>query len=100
MDDVRAGTCRRVALQNRAGGESISLQDCSGERPPYSIVSPPEGASELIQIEGRTDRLGSKSTPFMAPMYVGGTVEEKIWRKVRARAARIRSLTDADVTPD
>ncbi len=96
---VHAGECREVILQNQAGSESINLQDVSGDRPVTSLVSLPESAFALIQIKGRTDRIGSKSTPIMEPIFAGGTVEEKIWRKVTRKASRIEDLTDADLRP-
>lgn len=100
MADVREGRVREVVLQNQAGSESISLQDVSGERPTTSIVSLPESAFALIQIKGRTDRIGGRSTPTMEPIFAAGTVEEKIWRKVSRKVNRIETLTDADLKPN
>lgn len=99
MADVREGRTRNVVLQNQAGSESINMQDVSGLRPVTSLVSLPESAFALIQIKGRTDRLGSKSTPVLEPIFAAGTLEEKIWRKVSKKSARIEDLTDSDLTP-
>ena len=61
------------------------------------LVSVPDSAYQLIQIAGRADRLGSKSTPVLMPLFVAGTVEEKRWAKVSAKADRINTLTDDDL---
>lgn len=97
MDEVDAGRLRLVLLQNAAGSESINFQDRSGVRPVVQVVSVPDSAYQLIQIAGRADRLGSKSTPVMVPIFVAGTVEEKRWAKVSAKADRINTLTDDDL---
>lgn len=98
MRKVHAGEYQQVVLQSQAGGESISLQDLTGDSPVVSLVSVPDSAYSLIQIAGRSDRLGSRSVPILLPIFAAGTIEEKRWAKVSRKAQNIKDLTDADLT--
>ena len=61
-----------------AGGTGISLHDVKGVRPRYSLISPPESATQTVQCFGRLDRIGSKSDSTQRVIFIRNTLEEKI----------------------
>jgi len=65
-----------------SGGASISLHDTDGGRPRYALVSTPWSASDVVQLCGRTNRVGSMSHPIYRILFCRKTVEEIVARKL------------------
>lgn len=78
------------------GGTGISLHDLQGGYPRYTLISPPESATKLIQALGRVNRIGSKSNSVQRIIFVAGTIEEKIAESVNNKIRTIGELNTGD----
>ena len=83
----------------QAGGLGISLHDLHG-RPRTSLISPPYSSVQLKQALGRIHRAGSKSKAVQRIVYLAGTVEEKVCRRVREKLKNLDALNDGDLHSD
>ena len=77
-----------------AGGVGISLHDTKGGRPRYSLISPPESATQTIQAIGRLDRIGSKTDSVQRIIFVADTIEDKIAESLERKIRTIGDLND------
>jgi hypothetical protein len=94
---------RRLAVNSKAGGVSMSLHDLHGGHPRAGIASPCFSAETMRQLFFRLPREGGKSHSFYKVLFAAGTIEKKIWSAVRNRLNNLdalMTLTDADWTPD
>lgn len=94
---------RKLAVNNKAGGVAMSVQDLIGGFPRAGLVSPCFSAEIMRQLFGRLPREGGKSHSFYKVLFGAGTIEKKIWSAVRGKLNNLdalMTLTDADWTPD
>lgn len=90
---------RVILCQAQAGGVGISLHDTRGEFPRVSLISPPDGAVQLIQILGRIRRAGAKSPAIQKIVFAENTVEKRVRAAVERKAANIETINDGDLSP-
>jgi hypothetical protein len=83
-----------------AGGASISLhREREAQRNRTALLSPMDSASETLQALGRIHRAGgAQKTVLQRLVLAAGTVEEKVARRLEAKARNIRTLTDSDLS--
>ena len=86
-----------VTLQ--AGGVGVNLHDTIGNLPRRSIISPSFSAIDLKQALGRCHRAGGKSSVIQNIVFAAGTIEEYVYRRVKAKINNIDKINDKDVTP-
>jgi superfamily II DNA or RNA helicase len=88
-----------LLIQIRAGGVGISLHDTHGHFPRHSLISPPDGARNLIQALGRNRRTGGKTPAFRTIVTLAGSVEARVHARVAAKAQQIETINDGDLDP-
>lgn len=94
-----ADEIRGMILQTQAGGVGISLHDTRGQYPRHSIISPPENSRDFVQVLGRNRRVGGMSPAFRTVLFAHGTIEDRVRRKVTAKANQIETINDGDLDP-
>jgi len=98
IKDFQSNKEKIIILNNRAGGESISLHDMTGEHPRISIINIPESAKNLKQVLGRIRREGTvaeKVTQIL--IFCRDTVEEKVAENIRKKINNIDIINDGDI---
>jgi len=75
-DNFQSNTTQLLLCTIAAGNASISMHDMIGGGKRYTLVSMPWSASDLRQVGGRTNRIGSKSDPTIRIPFCAGTIEE------------------------
>jgi len=85
INAIQADRMRGCILNNEAGGVSISIHDITGKHPRYSIISPPVKAKSFRQVNFRTRRNGSLTTPHISVPVVAKTCEVKIKQRIDRR---------------
>lgn len=83
----------------QSGGVGINLHDTRGNLPRRVIISPTFSAVDLKQALGRCFRSGTKSPVIQNIVFAAGTVEEHVYRSVKAKIKNIDQINDKDVTP-
>lgn len=78
-----------------SGSASISLHDTDGNYPRCAVMSVPWSATDFIQMTGRINRMGGKSTPRYHVVYCPGTVEEQVMKHLRHKLTDILRLSDS-----
>jgi len=83
---------RIVAINSQAGGEGIDLLS---PFPTVSLISPPYDARTLLQVIGRTHRIGAHHPAICRILFAAGSVEEhSVMPKVQAAAKNLETLKD------
>lgn len=100
IESFQNGECDVMLSMIGAGGVGISLHDTKGGRPRYSLISPPESATQTIQILGRLDRIGAKTNSVQRIIFVSDTIEDKIASSLEKKMQTIGDLNDADGDAD
>lgn len=85
----------RICIANiQAGGVGISLSDRDGQYPRVALVCPTYCAVDLRQALGRIHRADSKSVCQQYILFTAGTIEERVFKSVRAKLDRLDLLND------
>lgn len=95
--DFQADRVTGIIVQVASGGVGISLHDTNGAHPRLALISPPDGARNLIQALGRHRRTGGKTPAFSKIVFAQKTVEERALVSVSLKAKQIDTLNDADL---
>ena len=94
---------RKLIVNSKAGGVSMSLHDLHGGHPRAGIASPCFSAETMRQLFFRLPRESGKSHSFYKVLFAAGTIEKKIWSAVRGKLNNLdalMTLTDSDWCPD
>lgn len=83
----------------QSGGVGINLHDTHGNFPRRTIMSPSFSAIDMKQALGRCYRAGCKTPVIQNLVFAEGTVEEHVYRSVKAKIKNIDTINDKDVTP-
>lgn len=81
-----------------AGGQSINLQDTSGEHPRVALIMPGTKAVSLLQAMGRIDRATSRSDSINRIIWCANTEEERLAKSLRSKTRNISLINDADLS--
>lgn len=84
-------------LNNKAGGESISMQDLHGGHPRVSIVFPSFWVEPIVQCLWRTARDGAKSPVICKIPFAADTPEENALINFQSSVERIAALNDGQL---
>jgi len=88
----------RILVASPAGGESISLHQCEADmNPRTSLISPGYSASQLVQSLGRIKRAGMISPVVQRIVLCANTIEERVAKRLQAKAHAIETLVDSDL---
>lgn len=88
-----------VCIANiQAGGVGISLSDSTGEHPRVALICPTYNAVDLRQALGRIHRQDSRSKCQQYLFYAAGTVEDRVFRSVKAKLGRLDLLNDNELS--
>jgi hypothetical protein len=100
VERFQADEIKVLVATSAAGGASISLhREHPWQRDRTAIVSAGDSAAEFIQALGRVYRAGSaQKAVLQRTVLVSGTVEEKVFRALEAKARNIDTLTDGDLS--
>lgn len=90
---------RLIVCNNAAGSEGIDLQDLNGRYPRLELVSPPWSAKQVRQLVGRPRRAGAKSKSLARFIFVEGTPEVQLHKKLASKLDCLDSLNDGDLNP-
>ena len=96
IENFQSGKTNIIVAIIDTGGTGISLHDLVGEKPRYTLISPPESATKLIQALGRVNRIGAKTNSVQRIIFVAGTIEEKIAESVNRKIKTIGELNTGD----
>jgi superfamily II DNA or RNA helicase len=88
---------RIIICQTQAGGVGISLHDITGRHPRVALISPTYSAFDLKQALGRVHRAGGRTPCFQYIVYLKGTVEEDVCRKVNSKLNNLSAMSDGDL---
>lgn len=91
-------TERIIICSILAGGESIDLDDQTGEFPTDAIICPDFSAIRIKQAIGRTQRSKTMSKSIQRFCFAAGTIEERARQRVLEKARNIETLNDGDLT--
>ena len=83
----------------QSGGVGINLHDVHGGHPRRTIMSPTFSAIDMKQALGRCYRAGGMTPVIQNLVFAANTVEEYVYRKVKAKINNIDLINDRDVTP-
>lgn len=100
VDKFQKGETKIIIGMASVGGVGISLHDTIGGHPRYSIISPPESATQTLQILGRPNRLNSKSDSKQVIIFIADTIEEKIAESLNNKMKTIGDLNNDDEQAD
>lgn len=83
-------------VQNDSGGAGLSLHDPTGKVERMCLISPTWNAVTFKQVLGRARRLnGAKSVQKI--LFASGTIEERVYLRVKNRENNIDMLVDGDL---
>ena len=82
-----------------AGGVGINLHDEHGGHPRIAYISPSYDAKALMQVLGRTDRVGAQSDVIQRVLTAAGTIEETVLNSLQQKISNI-SLLNAQAGVD
>ena len=88
---------RIIVCSILCGGESIDLDDQTGEYPTDSLICPDFSAQRIIQAIGRTQRSKTKSKSIQRFCFASGTIEDRMRQCVMEKARNIQTLNDYDL---
>jgi len=100
VEKFQKGETKVVLSMLSVGGVGISLHDTLGEHPRYTVMSPPESATQALQGLGRADRLNSKSDSKQVIIFIADTIEEKIAESLNNKMRTIGDLNNDDEKAD
>lgn len=100
IDDFQSNKERGMAMNVKAGGICVSLQDLHGDFPRVGLVVPGFSAIDLIQFFGRLPRDGAKSKSLYRVILAANTVEVGVHKKLQVKFNNLDALNDADLMPD
>jgi superfamily II DNA or RNA helicase len=95
--DFQDNRSRIMICNIKCGGVGVSLHDITGNAPRVSLINPSYSAIELCQALGRIHRSGGKSKSQQNIVYAAGTIEEKIYGRVRCRLDNLSMLNDKEL---
>jgi superfamily II DNA or RNA helicase len=78
----------------KAGGVGVSLHDTNGNFPRASIISPCWSSTDLVQSLGRIHRAGGKSKCIQRIVYISGTIEDKIAKKLNEKMLNLNDINN------
>ncbi len=78
-----------------AGGQSIDLHDVKGDHPRYTLISCSYVARELKQALGRVDRANAKTKSTQRIVFIAGTHEDSISKKIKRKIKNIDEINDS-----
>ena len=95
---------RIILVNTQAGGAGLSLHDVTGKHPRLSLISPSYDPLMFHQIFGRVRRNGGKSKSIQKIIYLAGTIEEEVCKRVAKGLENLDVLnetpfTEKDLTP-
>lgn len=88
----------KIIICSILAGESIDLDDQTGECPTDALLCPDFSAQRILQAIGRTHRAKTVSKSIQRFCYAAGTIEERARQRVMEKARNISLLTDGDLT--
>jgi hypothetical protein len=91
---------RLIALNIKAGRESLSLHDKHGGFPRAGLVMPADSAVDMRQVFGRLPRDGGKSPAHYKLILAAGTPDVKIQRAMETKHNNLDALNDGDFRPE
>ena len=101
VDKFQAGETGIAVVMIGAGGTGIGMHDIKGGLPKYSLISPPESATQLVQALGRIDRIGAKTDSIQRVVLIKDTIEEMIGENLATKMKMIGDLNgDEDSATD
>ncbi len=99
IDSFQKDESRVMIATIQSGGVGINLHDTNGNFPRRTIMSPSFSAIDMKQALGRCYRAGCKTPVIQNLVFAKGTVEEQVYRSVKAKIHNIDTINDKDVTP-
>ena len=101
VDKFQAGEHCIAVVMIGAGGTGIGMHDIKGGLPKYTLISPPESATQLVQALGRVDRIGAKTDSVQRIVFIAETIEEQIAENLGKKMKMIGDLNgDEDSAAD
>ena len=96
--DLFQSNKERVIIINLAsGGSGLSLHDLEGGHPRLALISPSYDPRHLRQSLGRVWRDDAKTKSIQKIVFVAGTIEDNICRKVQQKLKNMDLLNDGDL---
>ena len=99
INRFQSNRAKMMIVTIQSGGVGINLHDTLGNLPRRVIISPTFSAVDLKQALGRCFRSGTKSPVIQNIVFAAGTIEEHVYRSVKAKIKNIDQINDKDVTP-
>ena len=99
INRFQSNRAKMMIVTIQSGGVGINLHDTIGNLPRRVIISPTFSAVDLKQALGRCFRAGTKSPVIQNIVFAAGTIEEHVYRSVKAKVKNIDQINDKDVTP-
>lgn len=99
IDQFQLNRERELIANSEAGGVSVDLHDLHGSFPRLGLVFPGFSARILQQVFGRLRRDGGKSKSWYKVLLAAGTVEDKVYKKLRSKLNNLDALNDSDLMP-
>jgi superfamily II DNA or RNA helicase len=99
INRFQSNRAKMMIVTIQSGGVGINLHDTLGNLPRRVIISPTFSAVDLKQALGRCFRSGTKSPVIQNIVFAAGTIEEHVYRSVKAKVKNIDQINDKDVTP-
>lgn len=81
---------------SQVGGQSISLHDTDGKYPRATLISPNYSSIDLLQTLGRVYRAGCKSPVIQNIIFVKGTQEEHLSKKIKEKITFLAKMNNID----
>ena len=97
IDNFQNNKSRLIICNAQSGGTGVSLHDLDGNYPRISLISPNWSSIIFTQILGRIHRAGAKSKAIQKIVFCGGTIEEKISDRVKAKVKNLGLINDGDL---
>ena len=99
IEKFQSNKAKMMIVTTQSGGVGINLHDTIGNLPRRVIISPTFSAVDLKQALGRCFRSGTKSPVIQNIVFAAGTIEEYVYKSVKAKIRNIDKINDKDVTP-
>lgn len=97
IQDFQENRNRLIICNSQSGGTGISLHDLNGNYPRVSLISPNWSSIIFTQILGRIYRAGGKSKVLQKIVFCGGSIEERIAKKVQQKLQNLTLINDGDL---